>query len=193
MTPYYVFYFLLLIVAVLTVAGYKEIEERKRLITTLFFVFLTVLLGLRHSAMGLDLTLNGRGYLYHFTQIQAFSFWEMLTMESYLHYEKGYVIFNWLVGHIWNNQHFFLFACAVVCIMPIAALIGKKAMTACCPWLCTWGFPAFFWSSPVYARPWPFLCAFMPRAISKKRNGGNLCCWCCLPAHFTPRRRFFWQ
>lgn len=92
------------------------------------FLVLSIVLGLRHPSMGNDLKYyQGGGYLEAFEKISAKSWEEVFALESYLNYEKGYILFNKLVGSIWADQQFFLFVCAAVSILPVIYVAYKKS------------------------------------------------------------------
>lgn len=106
---------------------------------------LTALLGLRHPSMGVDLG-YGRsyGYLVSFHQITAMSWGEILKLESFQNYEKGYLLFNKLLGTFWESETFFLFSCAALSVLPIGAVIGKYSRNCRTSFLIYLGLPVFW-------------------------------------------------
>lgn len=90
-----------------------------------FFAFLILLLiiGFRNQSMGVDLI----GYLPSFDKLNTYSMKQILSLDSYLNYEKGYVIFNKIVGIFYNNKQFFLFVCALFSLIPIGILILNES------------------------------------------------------------------
>ncbi len=108
----------------------KNLPQKRsvHLVSILFGVLLTLIVGLRHPSMGSDLEYGEYyGYLFEFGNLQQFSLVEMVFMEPYLNYEKGFVILNKLIGAFWNNQQFYIFCCAVLSIAPIAYTLYKES------------------------------------------------------------------
>lgn len=102
-------------------------------------VVLTLLLGLRHPSMGVDV----EGYLAAFHRFSAMSWGEVLQLKAFLNYEKGYILFNKLVSSIWVNDPFFLLCCAALSFLPIAAVIGRYSRNCRTSFLIYLGLTAF--------------------------------------------------
>lgn len=100
--------------------GGEEDKDKKRFLY-LAIGLMVLIMGLRAQTMGVDL----RGYLASFETLNEYSWKEILGLESYLNYERGYIIFNKLVGSIWCNRQFFLFVCAAISIIPVGIVIYK--------------------------------------------------------------------
>lgn len=104
------------------------------------------ILALRHWSVGNDLGFRLKynvGYIPSFQAINTHSWSEVLKMESFLNYEKGYVIFNKLVGSVYNNKQFFLAVCAFIDFISIAILIYKKSKLPLLSWMIFLGLPVF--------------------------------------------------
>lgn len=146
MQVYYYTYFA--IYALETLLGYVVDDEKKR--KTLFCLIsgaiLICLIGLRHPSMGWDLGYmrKGNGYLESFNVLNTYSLDEVVMMDRYLNYERGYIIFNKLVGMISNNQQFFLFVCAVFSFVPIFFYIKRKSTLPLLSVFILMGLPVFF-------------------------------------------------
>lgn len=146
MQVYYYTYFT--IYALETVFGYliKDENKRKTWFCIISGAILICLIGLRHPSMGWDLGyyLRNTGYLYSFDQLNTYSLGEILQMKEFLNYERGYIIFNKLVGMISNNQQFFLFVCAVFSFVPIFFYIKRKSTLPLLSVFILMGLPVFF-------------------------------------------------
>ena len=104
-------------------------EKQGRSISKVAFIVLFLLFALRHPAMGIDLGYFNRsvGYLYSFDKLSKYSWNEILSGIEWQNYEYGYIVFNKLVGSIYNNRQFFLAACSFLCIAPVMKYISKKS------------------------------------------------------------------
>ncbi len=86
------------------------------------------LLAFRHPSMGIDLGYGGfGGYLESFQFISSLSFSQVISLPSFLNYEKGYIFFNWFLGFFGNNDQVLLIGCALASIIPIIILFYKKS------------------------------------------------------------------
>jgi len=146
MQVYYYTYFI--IYALDTLLGYVIEDEKKRktffcTIAGAIFVFL---LGLRHPSMGWDLGyyLKNTGYLFSFDYLNTCSLGEVLKMDEFLNYERGYIIFNKLVGMIYNDWQFLLFVCAVISLVPIFFYIKRRSTLPLLSVVIFIGLPVFF-------------------------------------------------
>lgn len=145
MTVYYVFYLLLfLYTEMVYINKGHAIEKQNQKVTLFGFFLIFALLACRHPYMGLDLGWGyNDGYWNSFKRLNAYSWDKILGMDSYLNYERGYIIFNKLVGTIWNEPQFFLAVCALVSLLPIAFFVAersKKPLLSLCIFI---GLPVF--------------------------------------------------
>lgn len=128
MTVYLVFY--LLLGGVYAVADHTTLDKTKRdrFFCVVFFAGVFLLLALRHPSMGIDLGYNRwYGYLVSFDKISAMSWKEVLGLEGWQNYERGYILFNKLVGVFSHNRQFFLAVCAAISLVPICILIYRRS------------------------------------------------------------------
>lgn len=102
-------------------------------------MLLTLLLGLRHPSMGVDVG----GYLQSFRQLSSMTWTEILRLKSFLNYEKGYILFNKLVGSIRDSEQFFLLCCAAASFLPIGTVIGRYSYNCRTSFLIYLGLTAF--------------------------------------------------
>lgn len=124
MTIYYIGYLLLAIIAVISYKQSHDDKRKKRICIGGFLIW-TLIIGLRHPSMGVDLQYGySNGYLGMFEFI-AKQDWKSVFHNSFLNYEKGYVIFNKLLGHISQDEQFLLFTCAFISIAAFTYLIYK--------------------------------------------------------------------
>lgn len=128
MTIYYIMYAILIFIAILS---RKNKAKSKIIIVITGFCLLFILLALRHWSMGVDLgyysTGVKMGYIPSFEKLNTLSWKYILTMDQYLNYERGYIIFNKLIGSIWNNSQFFLGVCAFLGMLPIFLYIYRTS------------------------------------------------------------------
>lgn len=96
-------------------------RDNERWYVVLSVALLTLIFGLRSQTMGIDLL----GYLPSFDYLHECSWTHILKMKSYLNYEKGFVLFNKLVGSIQPSRQLFLFVCAALSIIPVGVVIHK--------------------------------------------------------------------
>ena len=116
-----------------------------KVFTVLIFISLVLIIGLRHPSMGNDLKYGeSNGYLGAFEVLSKMSWSEILKLEAFLNYERGFIIYCKLVSSIWNNHQFFLFISALLSIFPIFLTIYKKSENAIMSSLIYMGVPAFF-------------------------------------------------
>lgn len=108
------------------------------------FIFLFLIFALRHPCMGNDLHYLSRGgYLGSFDILNQMSWKEILTLEKFLNYEKGYVVLNKLIGSIWNNRQFFMAVIAFLSIYPVYRFIKKYSFSPAISYVVYMGIPVF--------------------------------------------------
>ena len=109
-------------------------------------ILLVLLLALRHQSMGVDLDYKSEiGYLASFDKINKFTWAEVFTLQ-WRNYERGYILYNKLIGFIWNERQFFLAVSALVAILPIAIVIYKKSVNTFFSYIVYMGLPVFLMS-----------------------------------------------
>lgn len=143
MTTYFALYILIFLSTwVFRRVGRKETFNRRAAFC--FFLLVSVVLALRHPSMGVDLGYNESfGYLTSFDKIHSFSWDKVLSLSQYLNYERGYVVFNKLVGSISEDPQFFLGVCAVISLAPIFYVIYKKSVDVTLSTFIYLGLPSF--------------------------------------------------
>lgn len=123
MAPYILLYSIILLFP-LTNRFFRSKERFKSVYCAVIFITVLVILGLRHTSMGIDLP----GYLKSFHRLTEYSWQEIFSLKSYLNYEKGYVIFNKVAGLLtFENEQLFLFICAAISTIPVWYIIRKKS------------------------------------------------------------------
>lgn len=129
MEVYYSLYALIFVIAIIAYLLYDNNKvNRKKFICFTSFLFLFLLLALRHQSMGIDMNYReATGYLGSFDIINSMSWKQVLRLDTYLNYEKGYIIFNKFVGSVYNNRNFFMGVCAFINILPIAIYVYYKS------------------------------------------------------------------
>lgn len=126
MTVYYVMYFLILAGAPLVAQTGRIPEQRKIRGAVFITLVITLVLGLRHPSMGVDLQ-YGRygGYLGSFQAIASLSWGQLLARGGWQNYEWGYILLNKLLGYLSTDYQCLLIACAIASIVPIGRLIYR--------------------------------------------------------------------
>lgn len=145
MTVYYIFFAVIFIYNII-ISQVKALEEKKKNIgmCILGFLMIFLMLALRHPSMGVDLGWGReKGYLKSFDILNSYSWDKIIEMEKYLNYEKGYVIFNKLIGSVVNNEQFFLGVCAFVAVAPIWLYTYKRSKLPLLSICIYAGLPAF--------------------------------------------------
>lgn len=122
MTMYFIAYGLL--ISLYCTEKIRHYRDTKKIMSIGFFIIFTIILGFRHPSMGVDLG-YGRyyGYLASFEQISEMSWKEIFKLKSFLNYEKGYVVYNKIIGLISKDPQILLFATALISIALIAATL----------------------------------------------------------------------
>lgn len=121
MLHYYIAYGLMLVVALLTMGKHKSARNY----CIAFTIIWTVILGLRHPSMGVDLRYQSdNGYLAVFEVIADLPWGDVFTRRI-LNYERGYIILNKLISYLSSDPQLLIFICAVI-ITAIAAVIFNK-------------------------------------------------------------------
>lgn len=143
MTTYFMMYVLFFFFSWLF-KRFGRIEMYNKRIALCCFFLVSLVIALRHPSMGGDLG-DGKsfGYLHSFSEINSYTWKETIELEEFLNYERGYIIFNKLVGSIFNNTQFFLGVCAVISIAPIFYVIYKQSVNVTLSTFIFLGLPVF--------------------------------------------------
>ncbi len=127
MTPYYIFYTVFFIGSAFIYGNKGTYLQKNTRVGILGFSLAFLILALRHPYMGFDLGYGTyQGYLPSFYMINSFNLENVITMDKFLNYERGYILFNKIVGLIYKNEQFFLIVCAFVSLLPVAIYICKR-------------------------------------------------------------------
>ena len=143
MAIYLVIYSLIGALPLLFTKLFSEKEKRNKWYAWIGFIFIFLVLALRHQSMGVDLGYDSNtGYLAAFDKIARFSWKEAFQVDVY-NYERGYILFNKLISSIWNNRQFFLAVCAFISIVPVAFVVYKKSKDSIFSYFIYLGLPSF--------------------------------------------------
>lgn len=128
MLHYYIAYGLMLLAILLFSLSAKATSHQKaRNYCIFFFVLWTLILGLRHPSMGIDIAYgNSYGYWENFSRIADFSLKEAFT-KPLQNYEQGYIVFNKILSFFSDDPQLLLFVCAAICIGAVCFLIAKNS------------------------------------------------------------------
>lgn len=123
MLPYIVLYSMIVLLPALRIF-FKNKQNYKNVYTAVIFMTLLFILGLRHPTMGNDLP----GYLESYRDLYTYSWDKIFSLESYLNYEKGYIIFNKLIAQLTGcDEQLFLFICAALSLVCVWVAIFKRS------------------------------------------------------------------
>ena len=100
--------------------NYLSKESTNKIIITVFFGILFILLAFRNIDIGIDLT----NYKYYFETSSSMTFNEILTSENQI--EKGYILLTKIVTLFTDNFQLFLIIVALLVLVPIYNLYKKN-------------------------------------------------------------------
>ena len=125
------------------VKGMKNIcfQQRKQILCVLCGLVLSLFVGLRSPLIGTDMP----GYIEGF-HIASNAIWKEILYLSIFNFEKGFIVFNKLLGMISINSQFLCIGCALVAIMPFSYLIYKKSEYPLLSFIILFGLPSFVWN-----------------------------------------------
>jgi len=125
MLIYFVMYFLILVGTPIVMRSGGTLEKRKNRGVAYITALITLVVALRHPSMGADLRYGlPYGYLGSFQSIANLPWLHVLAV-SWQNYERGYIIFNKLLGYISTEYSCLLIGCGIASIVPIGIMIRK--------------------------------------------------------------------
>ena len=141
MTAYVILYGIIVLGAVLMSIK----KENRKIVAIIFGISLVLLFGFRHPSMGIDLGYFGQkqGYLYAFKDIASMKFSEVLRIEHYKNFERGYIILNKIISLVSRNEQWFLFVIAILTILPIIYVLYKESDSIVLSTIIYVGLPSF--------------------------------------------------
>ena len=123
MFPYILLYSIIWLFPITRVL-FKDARKYKNRYCAWIFVSVILILGLRHPSMGNDLA----GYLKSFDRLTDLSWKELFSLDSYLNYEWGYIVFNKVIGDLsFKNDQILLIVCALLSTVPVWITIRLKS------------------------------------------------------------------
>lgn len=126
MIVYYIMYILILLGTPLVARTGKTLEQRNRRAGLWIVVLIALVVGLRHPSMGNDLRYGSSyGYIWSFQRIAKYSFPELLSIDGWLNYGWGYILYNKLLSCFSEDVQWLLFASAIASIVPVGNMIRK--------------------------------------------------------------------
>ena len=134
--------YLILLSLITILAVQNDSKKSKKWQYGAFFlpvVCIVLIIGLRNPNMGVDLD----RYLPSFDRLSSYTWGKVITMPKYLNYQKGYVIFNKLIGSIYSDRQFFIFCCALISIVLISVYIFKTSKLPLLSLILYLGLPCF--------------------------------------------------
>lgn len=110
----------------------------------LYSTFLFLLLALRHPSMGMDLGYGKPyGYISSFETIASMSWKSVLSLDSFLNYEIGFVLFNKIISVPFSNPQWLLVFCALLSLLFVFFLFYKKSANIYLSTIIYLGLPTF--------------------------------------------------
>ena len=146
MTIYYMAYALMLFCALWRLFHSRDLRQPKsrRWLCLLFAAMWICIVGLRHPSMGVDLQYGETtGYLGRFAMMVDAP-WDDILHEKMLHYERGYIIFNKLLGYISDDPQILLFVCALISIGLVSVVIYNNSDYPLMSMVIYLGLPCFY-------------------------------------------------
>jgi len=142
--PYIIAYGTILCAAVLIKKMKIEESKGNAWLAGISFFVIALLLGLRHPSMGVDLGYQSDiGYIASYKVIAGMSWRTVLEINSFLNYEKGFVVFCKLISCISDDAQFFIFVCSVCSFFSIFHIIKKYSPSPVFSILIYMGLPVF--------------------------------------------------
>ena len=141
MAEYYVLYILFGAVACFGSFFTAEREKVAKVQNYICFTAVAVLLMFRHQSMGVDLQWiaesSTTGYLPAFDYISKQGFIGLFSNceANHVHFEEGFVLYTKLISVISKERQFYVGITALLCLIPIGILIGKKSNEPVYSWI----------------------------------------------------------
>ena len=121
----------------------KDESKYNKVLFIVSSIVIVLILGLRHQSMGVDLRYQSyNGYLGAFDSITSCP-WSIIWNIDVLNYERGYIIYNKLVGFLGADRQIFLFVTAAVSIVPIMYYLSKNSKNMLLSIIIYLGLPVF--------------------------------------------------
>ena len=121
----------------------KDESKYNKALFVVSSIVVVLILGLRHPSMGNDLRYqSSNGYLGAFDSIVSYP-WSKIWNIKVLNYERGYIIYNKLVGFLGADRQMFLFVTAAVSIVPIMYYLSKNSKNMLLSIIIYLGLPVF--------------------------------------------------
>lgn len=144
MAIYYFLYALIILTPCFKRSSVNGIIEANQKWTNCMVGVLIIILALRHQSMGADLGyLSPYGYLGSYERLAQCSWRQILTMRSYLNYERGYVIFNKLISMVTSDPQWLLVCCSIASLVPIGYMIKRFSLNPKFSLIVYLGLPSF--------------------------------------------------
>ena len=123
----YVFLYLLMILGSVFIYKISKAKNKARNVAIFCSIAVISVIAFRHPSMGIDLHYGkNQGYLFSYGEISEFS-WTRIFNQSYLNFERGYVVFNKILSYFFTNVQFLLIACALISLIPICVFLYKNS------------------------------------------------------------------
>ena len=137
MTIYYLYYALIIIL------GFILKDKKRELYILTSFLVLFLIIALRHPSMGIDLHYGyENGYIGVYS-VYSNCPWEKVFNLNYVFYEKGFLLFNKVLGIFSKQPQMLLIGTALVSLVPVFFTIYKESEDSLFSILIYLGLPSF--------------------------------------------------
>lgn len=145
MTIYYCLFISFLLLYMIWGIFEQDTQKAQRKLSWTLFGLVFLMIALRHPSMGVDLGYGrDHGYLASFLRLSEYSFIELIQLESYLNYEKGFVLLNKFISLFSKEYQIFLAVCAFASVFPIAYVFAtRKKNDVLLNWIVYLALPCF--------------------------------------------------
>ena len=121
----------------------KDESKYNKALFVVSSIVVVLILGLRHPSMGNDLRYQSpNGYLGAFDHIISYP-WSSILYLKIMNFERGFIIYNKLVGFLGTDRQMFLFVTAVVSVAPIMYYLSKNSKNMLLSIIIYLGLPVF--------------------------------------------------
>lgn len=120
-----------------------DVQKSRRLFCLIAFIIFSLLLALRHPSMGIDLGYGtNHGYLVMFSYIKNMD-WKQVFTSSVANYERGYIVFNKIIGIFFSDSQALLVISGFICIASISYQVYKNSKLPLLSFIIYLGLPSF--------------------------------------------------
>lgn len=143
MLEYFILYLLFGVISLIGSFSDDTKRDRVHRVQNLICFFaVLILLTCRHQSMGIDLHWKGTkpdaGYLPFFdyvVKLGKVSFKYYMEVSHWFSFEKGFMVYTWLIKMISSSRQFFMAVTAFLSLLPVGILFKKKSADPVLSWI----------------------------------------------------------